>query len=63
MLSNHGLPILSGDSGNKVDYKSDLQFIRNKMIEELKKLKAEAELREEHKQKEIAEIDSIIVDS
>ena len=49
VLSNYGLPILSGDSGNKVDYKSDFQFLRNKMIDKLKKLKAEGALLEKQK--------------
>ena len=47
VLSNYGLPILSGDSGNKVDYKSDYQFLRNKMQDKMKLLKAEEALRNE----------------
>lgn len=39
LLSDYGLPILSGDSGNKVDYKSDFQFIRTKMLERMKEIK------------------------
>lgn len=50
VLSNYGLPILSGDSGNKVDYKSDFQFLRNKMLDRMKKIKAEEALRKEAEQ-------------
>ena len=46
MLSNYGLPILSGDSGNKVDYKSDFQFLRTKMLDKMKRLKNEEEIKE-----------------
>lgn len=41
LLSDFGLPILSGDSGNKVDYKSDFQFLRAKMLDRMKKIENE----------------------
>ena len=47
LLSNFGLPILSGDSGNKVDYKSDFAFIRSKMLDKMKLIKSEEAIKEQ----------------